>query len=71
MQHGLGMIRYLGAILTLALGLTSAQAADANISLLHNTDLPGFDYAIVKDTTLDACSAALARCLSSAPVPVI
>ncbi|MGV8833215.1 MAG: MG2 domain-containing protein [Devosia sp.] len=60
MMHGLGVIRILGAtlIMALGLGLATAQAADPKITLLQDTDLPGFDYAIVKNTDLDACSAA-------------
>ncbi|MCS6760530.1 MAG: PAN/Apple domain-containing protein [Candidatus Devosia euplotis] len=50
----------MGAVLILALGLAHAQAADHSITLLPDTDLPGFDYAIVKNTDLDACSAACA-----------
>lgn len=60
MRRGLGVIRSFGAALILALSLAQAQAADQNITLLPDTDLPGFDYAIVKDTDLDACSAACA-----------
>ena len=58
MLRGFGTIGLFGAALLLALSLAPAQAADARINLLPETDLPGFDYAIVKDTDLDACSAA-------------
>ncbi|KKB76748.1 hypothetical protein VW35_16905 [Devosia soli] len=33
-------------------------AAETKISRIEDVDLPGFDYAIVKDTDLDACEAA-------------
>ena len=56
MRRGLGTIGLVGAALLLALGL--AQAADPKVTLLPDTDLPGFDYAVVKDTDLDACTAA-------------
>ena len=34
------------------------SAADRSVTLLENTDLPGLDYSTIKDTDLDACSAA-------------
>lgn len=46
--------------LALVLALSSPGAADQKITLLQNTDLPGFDYAIVRNTDLDACTAACA-----------
>jgi uncharacterized protein YfaS (alpha-2-macroglobulin family) len=51
---------WLGLAIVLALSSPRA-AADQKITLLQNTDLPGFDYAIVRDTDLDACSAACAE----------
>ncbi len=56
MRRGLGTIGLIGAALMLALGM--AQAGDPQMTLLPDTDLPGYDYAVVKDTDLDACSAA-------------
>ncbi len=53
-------MRALGLALVLALG-APAMAADQKITLLDNTDLPGFDYSIIRDTDLDACSAACAE----------
>src|SRR6218665_4129936 len=53
-------MRAVGLALAMALGATGAMAADHKITLLENTDLPGFDYSIVRDTDLDACSAACA-----------
>ncbi|MGN6101478.1 MAG: alpha-2-macroglobulin family protein, partial [Devosia sp.] len=38
--------------------VSGAWAADRKISLAPNTDLPGFDYAIIKGTKLDACQKA-------------
>ncbi len=52
-------MRALGLALVLALG-APAMAADQKITLLENTDLPGFDYSIIRNTDLDACSAACA-----------
>ena len=49
---------WLCAIVCFAVGLSAAFAADRKITLLPGTDLPGFDYAVVKDTTLKACQAA-------------
>ena len=40
------------------LALSPAHAADRNITLLPGTDLPGFDYSVLKDVGVDACSAA-------------
>src|SRR5688572_1296678 len=50
------------AALFFVLSTFAAQAQDTprNISLLPDIDLPGFDYSTIKDTTLDACSAACA-----------
>ena len=46
------------AALLLVLGFGVATAADRNITLLPGTDLPGFDYSVLKDVTVDACEAA-------------
>ena len=40
------------------LALSPAHGADRNITLLPGTDLPGFDYLVLKDVDVDACSAA-------------
>ena len=34
------------------------QAADRNVTLLKNTDLPGFDYALEKGVDLEQCQQA-------------
>jgi hypothetical protein len=52
-------MRALGLALVFALA-APAMAADQKITLLENTDLPGFDYSIIRDTDLDACRAACA-----------
>ncbi|MBE0578383.1 alpha-2-macroglobulin family protein [Devosia sp.] len=52
-------MRALGLALVLALG-APAMAADQKITLLEDTDLPGFDYSIIRNTDLDTCSAACA-----------
>ncbi|MCS6761683.1 MAG: PAN/Apple domain-containing protein [Candidatus Devosia symbiotica] len=59
-RRGLGIIRLIGVTLVLAFGMAEAQAADQKITLLQDTDLSGFNYAIVKNTNLDACSAGCA-----------
>ncbi|KQX39851.1 hypothetical protein ASD04_04150 [Devosia sp. Root436] len=54
-------MRALGLAVILALGLpAAAMAADYKITQLPNTDLPGYDYSIIRNTDLDACSAACA-----------
>src|SRR4051812_33920594 len=35
-----------------------ASAAERNISLIPGVDLPGFDYQVVKNTTIKACQQA-------------
>lgn len=44
--------------LTMAASMAASMAADAKVTLLQNTDLPGFDYSILKNTDLDACRSA-------------
>ena len=48
----------LGAGLFLAFAVTAAAPAERSVTLLPGTDLPGYDYSVGKDTTLDACQAA-------------
>lgn len=60
MKRLLGSAGWLVAMLVLALNIGLASAQDRAISLLPGTDLPGFDYGVIKNTTLDACSAACA-----------
>ncbi|PXA88353.1 alpha-2-macroglobulin [Nostoc sp. 3335mG] len=52
------VVRSVFAVLFLALAGAVPTAAETKITLLQDTDLPGFDYQIVKDTDLDSCSAA-------------
>lgn len=40
------------------LGAVGAAQAETSVDLLRDTDLPGLDYEIVRDTDLDACEAA-------------
>ncbi|KFC69700.1 Alpha-2-macroglobulin domain protein [Devosia sp. LC5] len=51
-------LRWLGAAVLMGLSLVHAQAADVKVTLLENTDLPGFDYSILRDTNLEACRSA-------------
>lgn len=46
------------AALFFALSLSPAEAADRSVTRLPGTDLPGFDYSVIRDTDLDACEAA-------------
>ncbi|RYE08850.1 MAG: alpha-2-macroglobulin [Hyphomicrobiales bacterium] len=48
------------AVVFVIFGLGMAVAADRSVTLLPDTDLPGLDYSTIKDSTLDACSAACA-----------
>ncbi|WDR03138.1 MG2 domain-containing protein [Devosia algicola] len=47
-------------LVVLGFGLSNVHAAEPQISLQENTDLPGFDYAIIKNTDQNSCSAACA-----------
>jgi alpha-2-macroglobulin len=58
MKRLLNSAGWLLAVLLLAFNMGVAAAQDRPISLLPGTDLPGFDYGVVKNTTLDACSQA-------------
>ncbi|MEO8756610.1 MAG: alpha-2-macroglobulin family protein [Devosia sp.] len=53
-----GLAGWLGLCVLLAFAATAAIAADRSVTLLKDTDLPGFDYQIDKGTTLDKCQAA-------------
>jgi len=46
------------AALFLTLTPSIASAADRDVTLLPKTDLPGFDYSVLKGVTVDACSSA-------------
>jgi uncharacterized protein YfaS (alpha-2-macroglobulin family) len=52
-------LAWLGLAFVLASG--AASGADQKITLLDNIDLPGSDYAIIRDTSLDICQAACAE----------
>ena len=51
-------VPFVAALFVVLGSLSGALAADRSVTLLENTDLPGFDYSTIKDTDLDACSAA-------------
>jgi uncharacterized protein YfaS (alpha-2-macroglobulin family) len=59
MLGGRRAIRFVMGAVMLVMAATPL-AAQTKISLIENTDLPGFDYSIIKDTSLDACQAACA-----------
>lgn len=52
------VVRSVLGIVAALLMVGSAASADREIERLPDTDLPGFDYAVVKDTTIKACTAA-------------
>src|SRR5690242_16791453 len=58
MKRLLSSAGWLLAVLVMACNIGVAAAQDRPISLLPGTDLPGFDYSVIKDTTVDACSQA-------------
>lgn len=58
MLGGRRAIRSVFGALVLALVGLMPVAAETKITLFENTDLPGFDYSIVKNTDLDSCQAA-------------
>ncbi|WP_449394733.1 alpha-2-macroglobulin family protein [Devosia riboflavina] len=55
MLGGRRAIRSVFGALVLALAGLMPVAAETKITLFENTDLPGFDYSIVKNTDLDSC----------------
>jgi len=58
MQRLLRSVLWFYAALFLALGPAATSAADRSITLLPGTDLPGYDYSVLKGVTVDACEAA-------------
>jgi uncharacterized protein YfaS (alpha-2-macroglobulin family) len=58
MLQVISKIRALGLTLVLAFAASPALSADHKVTLLQDTDLPGYDYAITRNTDLDACQAA-------------
>lgn len=46
------------ATVLMMFGAVAPLQAETKVTLLQDTDLPGFDYEIVKDTDLEACRAA-------------
>jgi hypothetical protein len=56
MRHLSGLLAWVFILVTLA--GSSAFAADRSVTPLPDTDLPGFDYSVIKNTDADKCSAA-------------
>ena len=52
---------WLEVVAIVVLANTAAMAAGPSVTLLKDTDLPGFDYQIDKGTTLEKCQAGLRR----------
>jgi hypothetical protein len=56
-----GLVKFaVGFGVGLVLGLSGALAADRSVTQLKDTDLPGFDYQVDKNVSLDQCSTACA-----------
>ncbi|HTJ57535.1 MAG TPA: MG2 domain-containing protein [Devosiaceae bacterium] len=54
-----GLVRFVLALcVALVLGVGASAAAERGITPLPGTDLPGFDYSVLKGTTLQNCEAA-------------
>ncbi|MBN9345669.1 MAG: alpha-2-macroglobulin family protein [Devosia sp.] len=51
-------VPFIAALFVVLGSLSGALAADRTVTLMEGTDLPGYDYSTIKDTDLDACSAA-------------
>ncbi|WDR05993.1 MG2 domain-containing protein [Devosia rhodophyticola] len=49
---------YLSIVVVMGFALTNASAAEPQVDQQENIDLPGADYAIIKNTDQNACSAA-------------
>ncbi|MBI4921227.1 MAG: alpha-2-macroglobulin family protein [Devosia nanyangense] len=49
---------WLCAAMVLMFGVQAAGAAERSMSLLPGTDLPGFDYSVLKNSSLEACQKA-------------
>jgi hypothetical protein len=60
MHRNFEALRWLGAALVMGLGMSLANAQDQKITILENIDLPGSDYSIIRDTDIEACTAACA-----------
>lgn len=58
MQRLLRSVWGLACALTVVMGSSSAGLAESKVQLLQGVDLPGFDYAVEKGVTLEACEAA-------------
>jgi hypothetical protein len=58
MRRLLGSAFWVVAALFLAFSLAGAQAAERSTTIKPDTDLPGFDYQVIKGTKLPACQTA-------------
>jgi uncharacterized protein YfaS (alpha-2-macroglobulin family) len=58
LRHAWLSVALILAIAVLALAASGARAEDRKITLMPGMDLPGFDYSVIKGTTLDACQTA-------------
>lgn len=58
MHRGFLALRWLGAAVMMSLGVSLALAQEQKITILEDTDLPGSDYSIIKNTDFDSCTAA-------------
>jgi len=58
MRHVVRSAWALCMALGLVMGISAANAADRSITRLPGTDLPGFDYSVIKDTSEKSCQQA-------------
>lgn len=58
MISGRHLVRFVFGALALALATSLPASAESKVTLIENTDLPGFDYQIIRDTDLPTCQAA-------------
>ncbi|HEV7717459.1 MAG TPA: alpha-2-macroglobulin family protein [Arsenicitalea sp.] len=58
MQRLIASVFWLCAAMVLALGISAADAAQRKITLQPGTDLPGFDYSVLKGSSVKACQSA-------------
>src|SRR5690606_4837584 len=61
--EGMGIMRLFRSAgwlvaLVMALGVSPVSAAERSVEALPDTDLPGFDYRVIEDVTLQACQSA-------------
>ena len=61
MQQTRFWARWFGAAMLMLAGALTTIAAEPKITVMPGTDLPGHDYSISRNTTLEACQAACAE----------